>query len=349
MHSLELRTLEDILDSGLVRPAEDTVVVAVSGGPDSMALLHVLARLRGRLGIALTAVYVDHGLRPGEIEAERHVVEKAAMRLGIDFSARSCAVDEYARRNKMSLEHAARNLRYQALRAVAADYGAAPVAVAHTADDQAEEILIRLLRGGGRKALSGMRLRSDDIIRPFLRRSKDELLAYLRDRKISFLVDSSNSDMRYLRNRVRHMLLPFLEENFDRGVRRSLCKTADTLAEDEALLETMTRAALEEVVISEDVPVDGEGGRVVLSRAALVDLPAALQRRIVEELLWRVGGRAAYTHILAVLEAAERGRTGTELHLSRGLRIGVGRESLEMVFPWGRGAWRGRLYRDSGK
>lgn len=344
MHPLERLTLDAIRQDDLLGSDDSVLVVGVSGGPDSVALLHVLVRLRAELKISLVAVYVDHGLRPRESEAEAEYVRYLAQQLGTDCEVVPVQVREHARASKLSLEHAARDLRYAALRKSAAVCGARAIAVAHTADDQAEEILIRLLRGGGRMALSGMRTRRDDLVRPFLHVEKKRILEYLRDQEIRSCEDSMNADMRYLRSRVRHQLLPYLEENFDAGVRQALRKTADCLAEDESLLAALTEQALGDVVVQSLPGAETAPARIVLGRAALVSQPKALQRRIIEKLLWQVGGSPSYLHILKIIEAAENGRTGSELHLSGGLRVGVQREYLELLFPEGQGPWRGRLY-----
>lgn len=344
MHTLERLTLDTIRRDDLLGSGDKVLVVGVSGGPDSVALLHVLAQLRATLMISLVAVYVDHGLRPRESEVEAGYVRYLAQQLGTGCEIVSVQVREHARAAKLSLEHAARDLRYEALRESAAGCGAQAIAVAHNADDQAEEILIRLLRGGGRMALSGMRTRRDDLVRPFLHVEKKRILEYLRDLRIRYCEDSMNADMRYLRSRVRHQLLPYLEENFDSGVRQALRKTADCLAEDEALLTELTEQALGEVVAQSPPGAETVPSRIVLKRTVLVSQPKALQRRIIEKLLWQVGGSASYLHILKIIDSARNGKTGSELHLSGGLRVGVQREYLELLFPGGRGPWRGRLY-----
>lgn len=344
MHPLERLTLDTIRQDALLRPDDNMLVVGVSAGPDSVALLNVLARLRPELGISLVAVYVDHGLRPRESKVEAGHVQALARRLGTGCEIVSVAVREHARAAKLSLEHAARDLRYRALREAAARCGARAVAVAHTADDQAEEILIRLLRGGGRMALSGMRTRRGDLVRPFLHIEKERILEYLREKEIQYYDDSMNADMRYLRSRVRHQLLPYLEVHFDKGVRQALRKTADCLAEDESLLAELTDQALAEVVVPPAADPRAVPARIELRRAILNGKPKALQRRIIEKLLWRIGGSASYPHILKIIDAARNGRTGSELHLGGGLRLGVRKEYLELLFPRGKGPWRGRLY-----
>ncbi|MFZ5798108.1 MAG: tRNA lysidine(34) synthetase TilS [Desulfobulbaceae bacterium] len=344
MHPLERLTLEAIRHDALLSPDDAVLVVAVSGGPDSTALLQVLARLRTELGFSLVAVYVDHGLRPVEAVQEAEQVRDLAHRLAAGCEIIPVDVRSMARAGRLSLEHAARELRYQVLREAAARNGARTIAVAHTADDQAEEILIRLLRGGGRMALSGMRRRRGEIIRPFLHIEKKKILGYLQDMELRWCEDSMNNDMRYLRNRVRHRLLPYLEEQFDRGVRRALRKVADCLAEDETLLDGLAEEALGEVVVSPSSAEPGSTARILIRRALLAAKPKALQRRVIEKLLWQIGGSASYDHILKIIDAVGGGRTGSELHLGGGLRCGVQREYLELLFPRGKRPWRGRLY-----
>jgi len=196
-------------------------------------------------------------------------------------------------------------------------------------------------------------MRSRDLIRPLLNIDKKDLLAWLTDQEIPFCFDSSNDDMRFLRNRVRHQLLPFLEEHFEQGVKKSLRKTADSLAVDEELLAALTAEAEQKTIfeLPPDEPSESsefqEFPKIQLLRAPFCALHPALQRRVIERLLWRIGGRAGYDHILLVMKAAESGRTNSELHLGRGLRVGVFRDCLEFSYPMGQRAWRGRLFRSS--
>ena len=321
------------------------VIIAVSGGPDSMALLHLLAEVQKRFELELTAVWVDHGLRPEETPKEGKTVLAAAEKLRLPCIRHQVDTAAYADQQGTSLEHAARDLRYAALRETARAREAEYIAVAHTADDQAEEILLRLLRGSGREGISGMRMRSRDLIRPLLNTEKKVLLAWLQEQAIPFCLDSSNEDMRFLRNRIRHQLLPFLEEHFAQGIRKSLRKSAENLAEDEDMLAALTADAADKTI--RQVPPDEAGAlpKTELLRAPFLALHPALQRRVVERLLWKTGGRAKYDHILLIIKAAKSGRTNSELHLGCGMRAGVFRDRLEFSYPMGKKAWRGRLFK----
>ncbi len=321
----------------------DSLVVAVSGGPDSMALLHLLAGVQQQLDLELVVVWVDHGLRPLETEAEGRVVQNAAKQFNLPFIASFVDVPSFAREQHLSVEHAARDLRYHVLRKVLHEKKADSIVVAHTADDQTEEILIRLLRGSGRKGISGMRARSGDIVRPLLFTEKQRILDWLAEQRIFYCQDSSNTDLKFTRNRVRHELLPFLEEKFDAGIRQSLRKSGDSLATDEALLEELTEEAFGRVVRKVEQAQEAESV-MRLTRQPFISLHPALQRRIVEQLLWQLGARASYGHIMSVCRAAATGRNKSELHLSKGLRVGVFREYLEFSYPAGHTSWRGRLF-----
>jgi tRNA(Ile)-lysidine synthase len=306
-----------------------------------MALLYLLAAVQTHLQLTVYAAWVDHGLRPSETPQERETVARAATQLGLPFFERAVDTTGCAAVSHLSIEHAARKVRYAALREVCHETGADCIAVAHTADDQAEEVLLRLLRGSGRKGVSGMQIRNGDVIRPLLETEKKDILAWLDRRNIAYCIDSSNTDVKYTRNRVRLLLLPFLRENFDQNISKSLRKTAATLTVDEDLLKQLTESAYGDVV---SVTGAGEEKKLRLARAAFTSLHPALQRRVAEQLLWQLDSRAGFDHILVILDTAGHGKTHTERHLSHGLRLGVFREFLEFSYPAGKAPWRGRLF-----
>jgi tRNA(Ile)-lysidine synthase len=189
----------------------DRVIVAMSGGPDSMALLHVLWEARERLGVALEVAGVDHGLRAGA-GAELDLVAARAAALGLPFHRLTVDVAAERRRGGASLQDAARRARLGALADLAAARGAAKVALGHQADDQAETVLQRIIRGTGLGGLGGIPYRRLPFVRPLLDVRRAEILRYLRRRSIPFVEDPSNDDLRFFRARVRHRLMPLLAE-----------------------------------------------------------------------------------------------------------------------------------------
>lgn len=221
-------------------------------------------------------------------------------------------------------------------------YDASFIAVGHNADDQAEEVLLRLLRGSSRKALSGMQRLGTTIVRPLLEVSKQQIYAYLHDRHIAYCYDSSNDDPTFLRNRIRHELLPHLEEHYDAGIRRALLKTASNLQQDEDYLAEQVEGLFHKVVVKSVSAVE-EAGELSVDRIQLKQQHHALQRRCIEKVLWTMGSPARYEHILAILHALNEPKSGQELHLTRGLRVHFSRQWIVFSYPRGRTVWRGSL------
>jgi len=185
----------------------DHVLVAVSGGPDSMALLHVLWEARERLGVSLEVAAIDHGLRAGAA-AEIDLVRERAAALELPFATASVVVRR--ERGRASLQDAARRARLAALSQLADQRGARRIALGHHADDQAETILFRIVRGTGLRGLAGIPYRRDPFVRPLLDVRRPEILQYLARRSIPYATDPSNADPRFARARVRHRILPLL-------------------------------------------------------------------------------------------------------------------------------------------
>ncbi|MFP3982968.1 MAG: tRNA lysidine(34) synthetase TilS [Desulfurivibrionaceae bacterium] len=337
MHPLEKATYQLIVREELLAPAE-SVIVGCSAGPDSMALLHVLGALGPRLSVKPVAVYVDHGLRPGETGRERELVESRAAVL--DITCQSFRVDaaREAEEKKLSLEHAARNLRYGILEQLASEYEPARIAVAHTADDQAEEVLLRLIRGTGRAGLAGMKMiRDKRIIRPFLTRTKAELLSYLKRYDIPWLEDSSNLETRFLRNRLRLEVIPELA-GINPNISETLRRTAEVLQDEELVLSRLTEDAWRELVFAEP-----EAGKVSIDLPGFRDLERAIRRRLLEKVFIEMSARPQGEKIEQILYLAETGETGARLHFSGGLRLKKARGRLLFSYPAGRISARGNL------
>lgn len=219
-----------------------TVIVAVSGGADSVALLDILASL-AELQLKLIVAHLNHSLRGAESDGDEAFVRELAARYGLPCEVGRVDVQELSSLNKLSLEEAGRVARYAFLHEVAARHRAHAIALAHHADDQAETVLMRLLRGAGASGLTGIAPKTGNgLVRPLLGITRGEIEAYLQARGLAFRTDSSNADTSFLRNRVRHELLPYLA-TFNPAIRDRLVATAEALAADEVLLEAITDAA----------------------------------------------------------------------------------------------------------
>ncbi len=263
-------------------PADGTVVVAVSGGADSLCLLHLLHQLCGPTrcfpGVTLHAAHLDHMLRGATSAQEARQVADLLSAWQIPFTLGSADVPALAKVEKRSLEEAAREARYRFLREVACG---SPIAVAHHADDQVETILLHWLRGSGLAGLVGMPPRQQDIIRPLLTVTHAETLAYCQSQQIVPLEDASNSDPRFLRNRIRHELIPLLHE-LNPGIQSTLLRTAEVLRPDLDWLEAQVDACWEHVVIDE------RETRLSLRTEAFLGLALSLQRHLLRRVTARL-------------------------------------------------------------
>ena len=288
----------------------DLVVVAVSGGPDSVCLLHILHTLRKELGINLLVAHYDHGLRPGEDASETRLVTSLAESMGVLFETEKAK--SLLRRRTPSLEEAARNARYRFLEKVRREHDAQKIALAHQLNDQAETVLMRLLRGSGPSGLGGIPpCRDQVIIRPLIEISRKEVEAYIKARKLSYVVDSSNLQASFLRNRIRLELVPLLEQYQPRLAER-LAETAEILRMEDEYLEQIVTAWVDgESDISPD-------GKLSISLQAFLDLPLPLKRRAVRQLIERVKKnllRIGSEHVHSVLNMAEAEKPQAALDL----------------------------------
>ncbi|HOP39849.1 MAG TPA: tRNA lysidine(34) synthetase TilS [Geobacteraceae bacterium] len=264
----------------------DMVVVAVSGGADSVALLDILASLV-KLRLTLIVAHLNHGLRGEESDADAIFVERLAAQYGVPVELKRVEVASIARARKLSLEEAGRVARYEWFDRVAAARRACSVALGHHADDQAETFLLRLFRGSGTTGLASMRPRSlERYVRPLLTLTREEIIAYLKRRGLSWRHDSSNDETDFLRNRIRHECLPYLR-TYNPAINERLATTAEILAADEALLEKLTdqvfprlsRVASDNVVLDLNaVRAELPGLRYRLYRRAILSLKGNLAR-----------------------------------------------------------------------
>jgi tRNA(Ile)-lysidine synthase len=270
--SLVNRTATALRDAGV--DPEERLLVAVSGGMDSMALLDVLVRLRDRLGLRLHVAHVHHGLRGEAADQDAAFVVAEAARRGVATSVGR--LDPAERRRGESVEMWARSARYACLDAIAARVRASRIAVAHTLDDQAETVLLHLLRGTGPRGLAGIPPTRHRILRPLLAVSRGEIETYTAARHLTFRTDASNVSDAYLRNRVRHALLPLLAKKYNPRIAESLAALAALMREDESALEAQAASLLAEAARA-------IGSSVYLTVEALRAAPPAVLRRAFQE------------------------------------------------------------------
>jgi tRNA(Ile)-lysidine synthase len=335
------RALDGLLHLARSWPGEG-LVVAVSGGGDSVALLELALPAARARQLPIVVAHFEHGLRGEESHADRDFVRALAERHDVPFVAESGDVRAFAGARRLSVEDAARHLRRAFLRRTAHERGARAVLLGHTVDDQAETLLLNLLRGAGPRGLGGMPAAGPrPFLRPLLSLERAELRAWLTAHGGTWREDSSNADVAHRRNRLRHDVLPLLTAHFNPHAPRALARTAALQREIDDLLRRLAARHLDDAA-----RLSADGARLTLDRAAFLAEPAALQRAILraagerlspERLTW--GG----VHVEAVLGGLIKGgetrwvfpsgivlvRSGNELRLERG----NGDEPLETTPP----------------
>ncbi|HIJ73660.1 MAG TPA: tRNA lysidine(34) synthetase TilS [Candidatus Hydrogenedentes bacterium] len=299
--------------------AGERVLAAVSGGADSVCLLDAL----GALGYALEVAHFDHQTRNGESGEDAAFVRELAARRGLPFHTASRAIEPEAAASPLSFEEYARQARYEFLLDTAEQVGCACVATGHQADDQAETVLMRLLRGTAPHGLAGIppvrAERGVRIVRPLLACTRNEVLAYLEDLGLPHQIDRTNADTRFLRNKVRHELLPRLAE-FNPRVRDALCRLADLERVENAFIEAAARTFWQQC-LGEDQAID---------RQAFARGDPALQRRAVLMLAWGRGVDCPFDRVAAAARFIAEGSTGRAFDLGGGVTLHNGRTTTEV-------------------
>jgi tRNA(Ile)-lysidine synthase len=301
---------------------EQHVLVATSGGVDSMVLLHGLRELSQEFGLELAVGHVNHGLRGASSEADEASVRSVAAELGLDFVSRRVEPQSVRRdtpsSRRLTLQEAARHLRYQALGSMAAELGADLVATGHNADDQAETVLLRLLRGTGPAGLVGIPVRSEggNVVRPLLRVARRDIETWARGRGLSWREDASNRSLGYARNRLREKWLPGLARDFNPQLLRAVGDLAEAQCwESEWFEAEVDREAAERFLL--------DGDALWIERKDWASLPVALARRLARRALHEVGGGrwVSRAHLERMLDFLADARPHACLELPGGLRL----------------------------
>jgi tRNA(Ile)-lysidine synthase len=311
VQALTARLLKTIRKQELIK-AGDRVGVAVSGGTDSVALLLLLLELRTEIGIVLSVVHVNHKLRGDESEEDERFVATLAQQNGLDLHSRTMELS----RPDSGIEAAARKLRYESFRQLVREKRVSKIATAHTVDDQAETVLLRMLRGSGIRGLSGIypRLVLDDeggeIVRPLLSIRRDDLQVFLREREQPWREDSSNRDVAFLRNRVRHRLLPLLKDEFGTAVVENLADLAEIARAEEDHWET----GHPEILAQRTAGAQGHP----IAIALLTTLSLAAQRRMIRAWLEAVNGLTVSFRLIEEVRDLAAGPAGKKIELPGG-------------------------------
>ena len=304
----------------------DRVLIAVSGGPDSVVLLHLMKAIASEKRLELAVAHLNHMSRGPDSDADAHFVASLAKQLGLPiFSKRIDVVNERLVL-KTSFQEAARILRYGFMEDALLKWNGNKIALGHTADDQAETVLINFLRGSGLSGLSGTPPIRDYFIRPLIECHRHQITWYIKKNKIPFRVDLSNQDRQYLRNRIRLELLPRLESEYNFRIKTHLLDTAEIFRDENAYFEGIAREAFHKCTTKYS-----SEGKVIIELAQFDSLHPAIRRRVLREAVRRVKGdvrRLTSNHVRSMEQLLTSSLPGKKLCLPEGLEIIVQKDKL---------------------
>ena len=323
---LKKKTLETIKEYKMLSKG-DSVLVAVSGGADSVSLLHLLYNLKQELGLSFIYVaHLNHMLRKNDADMDQRYVEDLAKRLGLVCLSESIDVGAYAAKNKLGIEDAARRLRYEFYDSVSKKVGANKIALGHTADDSIETFLMRLLRGSGLKGLTGIPPVRGNIVRPMIKIWRKDIDQYIASLKLVPRIDHTNYESKYLRNRVRLKLIPQLKI-YNLNIKEILLQTVLLLTEDYLYMETKTKDVLGEITVkSKENSID-------LDAQKLRELEPPIERHLIRTAIEKVKGNLtelSFSHIHDIIKNLDQTERW-ELHLPDSIYAVGGRNSISFT------------------
>lgn len=320
------KVLKTISDYKLVEKG-DNVLAAVSGGPDSVCLLHILYSLSNKLDIKLHAIHINHGLRGEESDGDEEYTRRLCEKLGINMHVFNFDVNELANKWHMSLEVAGREVRYREFEKLADSLGAARIAVAHNMNDQAETILMNMIRGTGLQGLCGMEFKRDRIIRPLLNITRVEIERYCLGNDLNPRIDSTNLEDEFSRNKIRLDIIPSINKSFGCDLNDSLNRMSKLVKNDNSFLEESATHAFENC--HHEIAMDA----IYLSIDKITRLHSAIMGRVIRIAVKKVKGDLngiESGHIDDIVSLILKGRTGSMVQLPKGIRAGVSYSFLKI-------------------
>ena len=273
-----MRKVLDFVNKNNIFKHGDSVILGVSGGADSVCMLHLLNSLKEDLGIELTVVHVDHGIRGIEAERDAEFVEHISEELGVECKIFHIDIPAIAREKKMSEEETGRIERYAVFESVAEEIGANKIAVAHNLNDNSETVLFNLFRGSKLKGMTGIPVKRGKIIRPLLCLTRKEIEGYLEKHHLDYCIDSTNKETQYSRNKLRLDILPYIKENINSKAEEHIVNTAQSLREVYDYIECQTDEAYENYVKN----------NIILNESK--DLPSVILKEVVRRWIFNNTG-----------------------------------------------------------
>lgn len=305
---------------------EGKVIIALSGGIDSMVMLHLFRRFQEKNGGSIAVAHLNHGLRGEESDRDEEFVKKTAAQLGLDCFCKKVNLKKSGNRKEENIQSAGRRERYAFFHSVAVQVKADKIALGHNADDQAETVLMRIIRGSGINGIGGIPPIRGNIIRPILCLTRKEIEDYAKQEKVDYIEDSSNSSTKYLRNSIRLELMPLLR-SYNPNIGQELNLLSNFSRDINSYLHDRAEDVLQKIKIGNK----SDGDTLFLDLAGFNELPSALKGKLVPLAFEKITGTSSglySNHILQIEELALKGKSGTSIDLPDGIKTFIEYDSL---------------------
>ncbi|MGF7059746.1 tRNA lysidine(34) synthetase TilS [Brassicibacter mesophilus] len=321
------KVIQTIKYHGLINSG-DNVVIGVSGGPDSMALLSILNNVSIEIGFKIYVAHVNHCVRGIEADKDQEYVRSFCTRMNLPFYSKKIDMNAYAKERKLTSEEAGREIRYAFFNEIISKLQNGKIAVAHNKNDQAETLLMRILRGTGIDGLKGMEYKNGNIIRPLLDIERSEIEKYCDENCLDARIDRTNLEPIYGRNKIRLELIPYVEENFNHGIIDTLARTSRLMQADSEFLVRCAEKKFKNIVVEETI------NSIVLSIEKLIKEHHAIMTRVLRLSIEKINGSLKgieEKHIIDIIDLAYESQTGKYITISNNIvaRLSYGNLIIE--------------------
>jgi len=324
-----LKTVEGTINAYRMIEPGDSVLVGVSGGPDSVALLHIILSLAQRFSLSVGVAHLNHCLRQKDSDDDAEFVASFARKLDLPCYIKKEDVRKYRHEKKLSLEEAARIVRYRFFESIAEKYMFSKIALGHNADDNAELVIMNLLRGSGPLGISGIPpVRNGKIIRPLMELTKSQIVRFLAVNELKFILDKSNNDQRYLRNRIRHHLIPHLKSSYNNRIVETFNRFASIIRSEDEWMDDLINPIFNKSVLA------AENNSVAISISSINESHIAAQRRIIRKAIEEIKGnlrRITFSHIDSVISLLNSGHAFGHIDLPDHIRIERNEDTISFL------------------
>jgi len=285
---MEEKILELIKRDNLIEK-NDKVLLGVSGGPDSICMLDILSKLSKKLNFEIVVAHINHGIREEALDDEQYV-EDWCKKLGVKFFVGHFKVEEIAKEQKLGVEETGRKVRYEFFDEMAEKNGCNKIAIAHNKNDNAETVIMNILRGAGSKGLCGINSKQGKYIRPLIECSRQEIEQYCDKEKLNPRIDKTNFKNDYTRNKIRNIVIPYIKEEFNPNIINSLERLSKIMQEQEKYLEDEAKKQYKNILIEEIKLNENEYNIIVLDLKKFNDLPILIEKQIILEAIQKLFG-----------------------------------------------------------